>query len=186
MKHFCSSVALLALCIAASRAKADDLEFKYPTEDGMKSNSCRTLKSLAQALYDGEGNVLNLTRAFYPPRELGVNFLHVSYVFEDSDGDVDNCTVMYTWAKGGFMLLQPPSILQFTSLLFSHNINKNYHLYLRLPFVCRHLVTTNGSNCSCKGEDYNILDMLTHQVSTCNQCFKHSNGLLSVHVYNGW
>jgi hypothetical protein len=145
MKHFCKScIVLLALCIAASRSQAGVLEYGQDlTEDGMKSNSCRTLKSLAQALYDGEGNVLNLTLAFYPPQAPGVNFLHVSYDFEDSNGDVNGCTVKYIWAKGGFMLIQPPSILQYTSLLFSHNINKNYQLYLRLPFACRHLVTTS-------------------------------------------
>lgn len=134
----------------------------------LSGNACDTLESLAQALYSTKHNILHLTSVFYPPRQPGVNFLQVMYSFENATGDLDGCDVTYIWAKGGFMLIQPPSVLQYTSLFFSHNVNPNYHLDLRLPNACRHLVTNNGTNngseCSCNQEEDDILDMLTHQV----------------------
>ena len=159
-----ASIVFLALCIAAYDASV----LEFVGDKGQKSNSCHTLNTLAQALYDGEGNILNLVRVFYPPREPGVNFLQVLYDFENDEGEVDGCNVTYIWAKGGFMLIQPPSILQYTSLFFSHNVNMKYKVYLRLPSACRHLVmniSMADSECSCNREEDDLLDMLTHQVS---------------------
>lgn len=171
----CSKLLLLysvTMCIAT---EADDSFLltvsdtaEAVTDKTSSSGSCDTLYSLAQSLYDNKGNVLNLTRVFYPPRQPGVNFLQVKYYFENATGDINDCFVTYIWAKGGFMLIQPPSILQYTSLFFSHNVNTNYHLTLRLPNACRHLVDKgmeNETNCTCDQEEDDLLDMLTHQVS---------------------
>lgn len=98
------------------------------------TNSCNTLNSLAQALYETKDNILNLIRVFYPPNKPRVSFLRIEY----ETGDLDGCSVTYIWAKGGFLVVQPPKIFQMTSLLFNH-IGRNFDiLKLRLPYDCRH------------------------------------------------
>ena len=163
-----ASFVVMALCIALCDANVVEFDGDLTGDRIIDPNSCRTLKSIGQALYNGEGNILNLTRVFYPPRQAGANFLQVLYDFENDEGEVDGCNVTYIWAKGGFMLIQPPSILQYTSLFFSHNFNTKYKVYLRLPSACRHLVMNTSmadSECSCDREEDDLLDMLTHQVS---------------------
>ena len=141
-------------------------EFEVPR---FNTSTCDTLNSLAQALYDAKDNILKLTRAFYPPQRTGVSFLKVTYQFENGTGHLDGCDATYVWAKGGFLAVQPPSIFQFTSLFFSHNVSDD--ITLRLPWSCRHLVKyndsiVNDSKCSCHAQSEDILFLLTHQVFT--------------------
>ena len=128
-----------------------------------KYNSCDTLKSLEKNLYNTGDNMLNLMKIFYPPHKAGVSFLRVNYEFENESGSLDNCSVTYLWAIGGFLLYQPPTIFQFTSLLFNHKDTNSGKLSLRLPNACRQLVTVNDSKCSCEHGAH--LEVLTHQVS---------------------
>lgn len=41
---------------------------------------CDSILSLAGALYNTPGNLLNLTRIFYPPRQPPVQFVRVKYL----------------------------------------------------------------------------------------------------------
>ena len=134
-------------------------------------NDILTLTSLAKQLNCNGSNVLNMSSAFFPPLQAGAKFLTVTYFFDDDDDD--NCNVSYIWAEGGFLLVQPPWIFQFTSLFFNHVVNAHYdpRLYLTLPGTCKEqLVQVNDTgmstgNCSCKETKRDdLLLMLTHQV----------------------
>ncbi len=158
--YFSYAILFSALVVASSASDPDS-----------NSSSCDTLKLLAKELYNTKRNVLNMTKIFFPPLQDAAKFLQVRYSFEDENGDVDNCNISYIWAEGGFLLIQPPWIFQFTSLFFNHIANNNYdpHLELTLPKACRHLVHVhNNSLCSCKKDtrdgDRDLLDVLTHQV----------------------
>ena len=129
-----------------------------------EEGSCDTLFSLAQSLYNTKDNILSLARAFYPPHRPGVTFLRVTYQFENETKSLNGCSVTYVWVKGGFFVIQPPSVFQFTSLLFNHKDGKSETVFLRLPNACRQLIQANGSQCSCNTED-GALELLTHQVS---------------------
>ena len=67
----------------------------------------------------------------------------------------------YVWALGGFLLEQPPTLLQFTSLLFSVPVSNVWNLELTLPYPCRALLPNynDDGNCTCK-------DDLTHTAGT--------------------
>ncbi len=137
--------------------------------DFSNHTSCDTLKSLATELYNTKGNVLNMTKVFFPPLHIATKFLRVVYYFQNENNRHENCNISYIWAEGGFLLIQPPTIFQFTSLFFNHipNINYSYLLELTLPHACRHLVHVHESKeCSCSNDthDHELLDMLTHQV----------------------
>ena len=129
------------------------------------AEACDSLISLGRSLYRTKDNILNLTRAFYPPHIPGIAFLRVTYQFENETKSLDGCSVTYVWAKGGFFVIQPPSVFQFTSLLFNHKERNSGTLALRLPSACRQLILANGSQCSCNPQDGGALELLTHQVS---------------------
>ena len=129
-----------------------------------ENNTCNGLRSLAKILTSNDGNMQNLTKVFYPSRRPSAKILKVTYYFEDEMGKRDNCNVTYFWASGAFLLIQPPSIFQFTSLFFNHKVaGEETSLILTLPSACRHLVLRNAT-CSCNESNEGILDLLTHQV----------------------
>ena len=125
-------------------------------ESCSNSADCATsLSALENDLYCTSGNRLNLNRYFFPPREEAVPFAKVTYHFEGG------CNVTYLWAVGGFLLIQPPSIFAYTSLLFFHTRRRDFTLHLSLPQECTPLV---NSQCSCESKDNNPLDVLSQQV----------------------
>ena len=156
--QYCIVVLLIVVSICSAESIIDD------------DLPCDSILSLAKALYNISGNLLNLTRIFYPPRQPPVQFVRVKYTFEKNETDDSECDVTYLWAKGGFLLIQPPSVFRFTSLFFNFDENAKYDLQLTLPSTCRPLVyinsTSDNLNCSChnQDEDLGILDMVTHQV----------------------
>ncbi len=130
---------------------------------------CTTkLSVLEKALYETDSNERSLNAAFFPPRQETSRYIKVTYRFlmDDNDGFFDSCNVSYIWTIGGFLLIQPPSIFKFTSLLFSTPANDLNELTLTLPTQCRELAGI-GDTCSCDSQ-YNHslnLDILSQQVS---------------------
>lgn len=122
------------------------------------------LAKLEDALYNyNPQNIINLNKIFYPPRESPSRFIKVTYIFEN----YTNCNITYIWAIGGFLLIQPPTIFQLTSLYFSSPANSLTDLDLWLPNDCQPLARNKENNCTCDNED-NILDILTQQVHVIN------------------
>ena len=120
---------------------------------------------LQKALYGMKGNKNNLTKTFYPPRKQPTGFVRVNYYFEDEIGEKDeDCFATFLWASGGFLLIQPPSVFRFTSLLFDNKVDDITSVNLTLPYECRPL--TVEPNCTCKNslDDDDLLDLLTQQV----------------------
>lgn len=86
------------------------------------------------------------------------------YKFDEEGGGYKDCNVTYIWAVGGFLLVQPPSIFQFSSLLFSTPANSLTEVELNLPYACRALINETMS-CSCKNEMKDDLEIFTRHVS---------------------
>ena len=131
----------------------------------MHCNSCNSLPELEEALYDGEDNIKQLSIAFFPSNAKTSRYVEVDYTFKGNE-TVGDCRVSYYWAVGGFLLIQPPKVFEFTSLRFSYPSNKIDAIKLTLPEECRHLVynSTTG-NCSCYADGITLLDVLNHHVS---------------------
>ena len=129
---------------------------------------CDTRLSVLEiALHETGSNLLELNRIFFPPNKQTLRFIRIVYSFQNEAGELDNCNISYIWAIGGFLLMQPPTIFQFTSLFFSYPNNDLTELRLQLPYECRPLIITSSSNCSCFGDDTDLmLNIVTQQVST--------------------
>lgn len=126
---------------------------------------CATKRDvLLRALYETGNNLNELDRVFYPAEELPVRFVEVNYTFNNTG--YGSCSVSYFWAFGGFLLIQPPSIFQFTSLLFSYpSTNDSRYLNLTLPPECVELIEVDeNGTCSCP-KKRSGLERLTQQVS---------------------
>ena len=139
-------------------------------------HNCTTLPDLLYHLYHTDDNLLHLNRVFYPPRAQSPTFLNVTYYFKSKDQDKfryrepppdTDCSVNYIWAEGGFLLIQPPLIFQYTSLWFNQESGEESSIPLTLPSACRELVfNTSSEICDCKWDDsdYKLLDVATQQV----------------------
>ena len=124
------------------------------------------LSVLETALYETGNNPLQLNKIFFPPHRAKSRFIRIIYSFQNETGKLDGCNVSYIWAIGGFLLMQPPTIFQFTSLFFNYPNNDLKELHLQLPYECRPLIITSSSNCSCFGDDTDLmLNIVTQQVS---------------------
>jgi len=129
-------------------------------------NNCTQLSELEFALYNTDSNEQQLNKAFFPPRKATSRYIMVIYDFKDEIGMIDSsCNVTYIWAIGGFLLIQPPTIFQFLSLLFSYPANDISYLNITLPNECRWMVDSSDQTCSCKNQSNSNLDILTQQVS---------------------
>ena len=122
------------------------------------------LSVLETALYQTGNNLLELNEIFYPPNKQTSRFIRVEYSFQNEAGEMDNCNISYIWAIGGFLLIQPPTIFQFTSLFFNYPNNDLETLGLYLPYQCRPLINTSSSNCKCLPGDTHMLNVMTQQV----------------------
>ena len=130
-------------------------------------SSCTLLSELECALYTTDSNERKLNQAFFPPRKATSRYIRVNYDFKvhpnskyyDTERE---CNVTYIWAVGGFLLIQPPTIFQLTSLLFSYPANNIEDVNLTLPIECRQLI--NSTDCSCGRREGQNLDILTQQV----------------------
>ncbi len=133
------------------------------------TENCALLKDLECALYTTDSNERRLNQAFFPPRKATSRYIKVVYVFNVSEVDTvagDECNVTYIWSIGGFLLIQPPSIFQLTSLMFSYPTNTIDDITLYMPSPCHTVINTNttGRNCSCANMENKNLDILTQQV----------------------
>ena len=124
--------------------------------------SCKSLSSLVEALYSTDNNLFQLASVFYPLRRSPAIYVTVTYQFVDEAGTLDDCKINYIWASSSFLLVQPPHVFQWTSLLFYHqSANEDDDIILTLPAACRDLVP----DCSCNNQNEdNLLHFMTHQV----------------------
>ena len=138
------------------------------------TTTCNNLTSLVEALYSTDDNLLELAKVFYPLRQSPAKYVKVTYQFvNESQNETDYCSINYIWASSSFLLIQPPDILQWTSLLFYHKaVNEDENIILTLPAACVHLAP---NNCSCKNQTKgSLLNFFTHQVSTIpHLCAEH-------------
>lgn len=128
---------------------------------GAQYEDCaRNKLTLLKALYETGDNLYQLDKVFFPQRSVSSRYVIVKYTFLDKnstseyyDADIKNCTVTYIWALGGFLLEQPPTLLQYTSLLFNVPVNNVWDLELTLPYPCRALLPVHDDNGNCMCTD---------------------------------
>ena len=127
------------------------------------NNSCNSLSSLVEALYSTDNNLFQLASVFYPLRRSPAIYVTVTYQFVDETGKLDDCSIDYIWASSSFLLVQPPHVFQWTSLLFYHqSTNEDDDIILTLPAACKYHVP----DCSCNNQkEDNLLHFMTHQVN---------------------
>ena len=155
---------MFVLCffvMLTSFSGAHSVYYELDTQDS-KYAECGTKKSvLLQALFETGDNMFQLGSVFFPARQSTSRYIQVNYFFNGT-----NCNVTYYWALGAFLLVQPPTIFQFTSLLFSTPANNLTNLNLTLPRECLSLVDYNEDNDSCKCiSNDTILTRFTEQVT---------------------
>ena len=151
--HFCC-IGFLACFLLFSFSSAEDF------------TKCGTDRSvLLKALFATEDNLYQMDRVFSPARRESSRHIRVNYAFIDATTGIkdENCSVTYVWALGGFLLIQPPKIFQFTSLLFSTPVNNLELLSITLPTECKVLVEED-ENGTCTCGNTTVLDRLTQQV----------------------
>ena len=145
-------------------------------EDFTKCGTDRSV--LLKALFTTEDNLYQMDRVFSPARKPSSRYIRVNYFFIDNSTGVknENCNVSYIWALGGFLLIQPPSIFEFTSLLFSIPVNNLEALNITLPGECNVLVDVDeNGTCTCGRRE--ILDRLTQQVNKMVTCRGHAGDI---------
>ena len=126
-------------------------------QEGSPYDNCTTnFAVLERALVETGSNRFNIIRAFYPPRKSHSVYVDVEYHYAES-----NVTEYWIWTTSPFYLIQPPSVFQFTSLLFSYPAlsDQIQNLSLILPRECQD-VTLDNRTCNHNP----MLDVLTHQV----------------------
>ncbi len=160
-------IVLLLPCVCAYLASDDE------ASNSSYSKCPNNFRILEKALYETDGNMLNMLAVLSPSRRTQPSFVRVHYAFKDESGTVpgiNNCTVQYLWVKGGFLFVQPPTIFQFSSLLFYFTGSRDdteINLYLTLPFECRPLIVDlENGNCTCRNKSSlsTPLEELTEQV----------------------
>ena len=132
------------------------------------SDCASNLATLERALYGTHPNLFELNQVFFPPSSLQSRFIRVNYTFFNNENDNNDCSVIYIWAVGEVLFLQPPTLFKFNSLYFYFPFNNLTTLYLRLPIDCISLINGTDGVCSCM-HDSRMLDVLTQQVRPLQQ-----------------
>ena len=129
-------------------------------------DDCATnFATLEKALIETKNNKYKLIQAFYPNQKYDTIYVtDVEYHFLGKDeNDSEIISSQWIWAKSAFYLIQPPSVFQYTSLLFSYSVHEvdSSPLSLYLPYKCR-LTNLNSTemNNTCHQNDNNINPML--------------------------
>ena len=109
---------------------------------GTPYDDCTTnYATLEKALIETKDNKFKLLQAFYPNEKYDTIYVKdVEYHFLGKDeNDSEIISKTWIWAESAFYLIQPPSVFQYTSLLFSYSIDEvdNSPLSLYLPYQCR-------------------------------------------------
>lgn len=117
----------------------------------------------------------------------------LQYSFRYVSTEDTGITETWLWTSVPIYLIQPPSVFQFTSLLFSHHhiSNRTRDLTVHLPPACY-----NISAPSCHDSSNNMtflnnqyLDVLTNQVSLRHLTYSYSYCSLLLQysrVYSAW
>ena len=151
-----SSISIVAFLIFvsilsnnAATVVADDFFFgKCQTG----KESCRDCYvALVMSLFEGDGNMFNLSQAFFPPTIDAPDSVIVEYHFKN---ETMHSTEHWFWATSGLYFFYPMKILQFISLFFG----KPTPLYER-----KVVVTLNATD--CYGVSIEYMTMLTQRVS---------------------
>ena len=147
--------------------------------EGQNTSCGNDFKTLENALLQTGNNKVELLRAFYPPRQPPATFVTVYYTFLDLVGNI-TCQKTWLWSSVDFYLIQPPSIFQFMSLLFTIPLDRSITTAnITFPGDCQNLVTNENKSCTCISNG--LLDILTQRVSIKCTSQQHHRALHMQH-----
>ena len=116
-------------------------------------DSCQECyQTLVKCLLGSDENVVNLSRAFYPPETNPAEFIAVTYQFgNETTGELDGVETWF-WATSGAYFLYPLHVYSYMSLLFDKPE----------PYFAQTARVT--LNASCMGAQREHMILLTHRV----------------------
>ena len=119
---------------------------------GCKENSCEKCFNFLvnETIYRDE-NQYNLQKTFFPPSGPSPPFVTVHYQYVDDNGTDLSLTKVWFWSSSGYYFFDPPSVLQYTSLLFAEP-----------AFHMGNVTLTLDSGCYNASDDY--MELLTQRV----------------------
>ena len=149
---------IAAFCLTAfagtSARSSSDFVFGECQPGKDKCRDCYI--SLAQALFQSDENVFNLSKAFFPPDTNTPEFVAVRYHLRSDSGK--DTVLVWFWAASASYFLYPLATFQFLSLFFGKP---------EVYWTATVDVTLNATE--CEGMKQQHLTILTQRVSSINQ-----------------
>ena len=149
-----SIVTAFLLTVEITAATCTESSFIFGECQADKNGCQDCYLALVKSLLGNDGNVYNLSIAFFPPIVDPPDSVIVKYRFvNDTVDEIDT----WFWATSGVYFLHPMLIFQFISLLFG----KYRPIYEQITTV-----TLNASECFGVSDEY--MTLLTQRVSKFN------------------
>ena len=147
-----SLVLILSSAVVHGTQVADSANFVFGGCKAGKESCQECYQTLVKCLLGSDENVVNLSRAFYPPEMNPAEFIALTYHYaNETTGEIDGMETWF-WAASGAYFLHPLHVFTYISLLFDKaepNFVQTAHVTLSL---------------SCMGAPREHMILLTHRV----------------------
>lgn len=145
---------LFSIAIDGADGRYEDFTFGSCKPGKESCQEC--YQTLAMCLLGSDENIVNLSRAFYPPATNPAEFVAVTYRYENDSTEADAGLVgseTWFWAGSGSYFLHPLHIFTYLSLLFAKPE----------PYFAQETQVTLNASCMGARREHKML--LTHRVS---------------------
>lgn len=132
---------------------ADSADFTFGGCKAGRDSCQECYQTLVKCLLGSDENVVNLSRAFYPPQTNPAQFISVTYQYENETTGEVNGVETWFWASSGAYFLHPLHVFTYISLFFE----KPEHYFAQTAHVTL--------KASCRGAQREHIILLTHRVS---------------------
>ena len=147
-----SLVLIFSSAVVHGTQVADSANFVFGGCKAGRESCQECYQTLVKCLLGSDENVVNLSRAFYPPQTNPAVFVAVTYQYaSESTGEVDGVERWF-WAASGAYFLYPLHVFTYISILFDkpeHYFAQTAHITLKA---------------SCRGAQREHKILLTHRV----------------------
>ena len=147
-----SLVLILSSAVVHGTHVADSAKFIFGDCKAGRDSCQECYKTVVKCLLGSDENVVNLSRAFYPPQTNPAEFIAVTYQYANETTGEVNETETWFWAASGAYFLHPLHVFSYISLLF----DKPEPYFAQTAHVTLSL--------SCMGAQREHMILLTHRV----------------------
>ena len=147
-----SLVLIFSSAVVHGTQVADSANFVFGDCKAGRDSCKECYQTLVKCLLGSDENVVNLSRAFYPPQTNPAEFIAVTYQYANETTDELDGTETWFWAASGAYFLHPLHVFTYISLLFDKPepyFTQTAHVTLRA---------------SCRGAQREHMILLTHRV----------------------